>query len=404
MLCLNPRLCNVRRARFAFGDEEAGSRRIDARYDSRMRILVLGGYGNFGARICRALAQGAQAGVVAGGRNPQAAPADFAHRGIRTAAVDIASPRLVDALAAIGCDVVIHCAGPFQGQDYAVARHALAAGAHYIDLADGRDFVAGFPAALDGDARKAGRVAISGASTLPALSAAVVDALAGRLRTLKEIHTVIAPAQRAPRGAATIAGVMSYAGRPFDMLVGGAWTRHDGWGHVRRLESGPLGRRLSAVCDVPDLALFPQRYAGVETVTFRAALELGIQHRAIAALAALRRGGVAIPITGLIGMIESAARLFDHFGSSTGTGGMEVTVSGTSDTGAPLRLRWRVMAPDHHGPEIPCMPAILLARRLAAAADLGAGAHACMGFVQLADFAPEFDKWGMTTEVEEFAA
>ena len=369
-----------------------------------MRILVLGGYGNFGARICRALAQDAQSTVVAGGRNPQAAPADFANRGIRTALVDITSPRLVDALAAIDSDVVIHCAGPFQGQDYVVARHVLAAGAHYIDLADGRDFVAGFSAALDGVARKAGRVAISGASTLPALSAAVVDALAGRLRTLKEIHTVIAPAQRAPRGAATIAGVMSYAGRPFDMLVGGAWTCHHGWLAVRRLDPGPLGRRLSAVCDVPDLALFPQRYAGVATVTFRAALELGIQHRAIAALAALRRGGVAIAIDRLGGMMESAARLLDRFGSRTGTGGMEVTVSGTSATGAPLRLRWRVMAPDHHGPEIACMAAILLARRLAVAADLGVGAHACMGMLQLADFAPEFDRWGMTTEVEEITA
>ena len=369
-----------------------------------MRILVLGGYGNFGARICRALAQDAQTEVVAGGRNPQAAPPDFAGHGIRTAAIDIASPRMTETLAGIDCDVVIHCAGPFQGQDYAVARHALAAGAHYIDLADGRDFVAGFPAALDGYARKAGRVAITGASTLPALSAAVVDALAGRLRTLTEIHTVIAPAQRAPRGAATIAGVMSYAGRPFDMLVGGAWTRHHGWLAVRRLDPGPLGRRLSALCDVPDLALFPQRYAGVETVTFRAALELGIQHRAIAALAALRRGGVAIAIEGLGGMMESAARVLDHFGSSAGTGGMEVAVSGTSSTGAPLTLRWRVMAPDHHGPEIPCMAAILLARRLAASADLGVGAHACIGMVQLDEFAPEFDKWGMTTEVEEITA
>lgn len=369
-----------------------------------MRVLVLGGYGNFGARICLALAQDAGTEVVAGGRNPRAAPADFAMRGIRTAAIDIASPHLTEVFAGIDCGVVVHCAGPFQGQDYAVARHALAAGAHYIDLADGRDFVAGLAAALDGDARKAGRVAITGASTLPALSAAVVDALAGRFRTLAEIHTVIAPAQRAPRGAATIAGVMSYAGRPFDMLVGGAWTRRHGWLDVRRLEPGPLGRRLSAVCDVPDLALFPQRYAGVSTVTFRAALELGIQHRAIAALAALRRGGWAIPIERLGGLLESAARVLDRFGASSGAGGMEVTVSGVSTAGAPLVLRWRVMAPDNHGPEIPCMAAILLARRLTAAAGLGAGAHTCMGFVQLADFTPEFDKWGMTTEVEEITA
>jgi saccharopine dehydrogenase-like NADP-dependent oxidoreductase len=38
-------------------------------------------------------------------------------------------------------DSVIHTAGPFQGQDYAVARSAIAAGANYIDLADGRDLL-----------------------------------------------------------------------------------------------------------------------------------------------------------------------------------------------------------------------------------------------------------------------
>jgi len=39
---------------------------------------------------------------------------------------------------------VIHCAGPFQSQDYRVALAAMAAGAHYLDLADGRQFVARF--------------------------------------------------------------------------------------------------------------------------------------------------------------------------------------------------------------------------------------------------------------------
>jgi hypothetical protein len=44
----------------------------------------------------------------------------------------------------------------------------LAARAHYVDLADARDFVAGFEAALDGPARAASeRWAITGASSTP---------------------------------------------------------------------------------------------------------------------------------------------------------------------------------------------------------------------------------------------
>jgi hypothetical protein len=42
-----------------------------------------------------------------------------------------------------------------------------------------------------------------------------------------------------------------------------------------------FGRRLTAVCDVPDLALFPKRYPGVQSVTFRAALEVSCEHLAL---------------------------------------------------------------------------------------------------------------------------
>ena len=35
-----------------------------------MRIVVLGGYGNFGARICRALCERGGAEVIAAGRDP----------------------------------------------------------------------------------------------------------------------------------------------------------------------------------------------------------------------------------------------------------------------------------------------------------------------------------------------
>jgi saccharopine dehydrogenase-like NADP-dependent oxidoreductase len=68
-------------------------------------------------------------------------------------------------------------AGPFQGQDYEVAQAAARAGAHYIDLADGRRFVCDFAAALDAEFRSTGRTALSAASTVPALSSALVERL-----------------------------------------------------------------------------------------------------------------------------------------------------------------------------------------------------------------------------------
>ena len=363
-----------------------------------MRIVVLGGYGNFGARICRALAPDLSMTVIAAGRHPGATAAEFSALGIPAATLDIRASTFEESLRALNPALVIHCVGPFQGQDYRVAHAALACGAHYIDLSDGRDFVAGFGAALDGVARQANRLAVTGASTLPALSSATIDAYTTQFSVLKSIDTVIAPAQGAPRGTATLAGVLSYAGRPFQVWEQGAWCTQHGWQDIRKVDLGPVGKRYSAVCDVPDLALFPERYSGVNDVRFRAALEVGVQHVGIALLATLRRVGVNISINQLAPRMDAVATWLDAFG--TETGGMTVTLCGIGMDGKPHELRWHVLAPNNHGPEIPCMAAVLLARKLAAGTMNHVGAMPCMGFIALAEFAPEFAKWAMTTGTE----
>ena len=53
-------------------------------------------------------------------------------------------------MAALRPGLVIHTVGPFQQQDFAVAQAAIAAGAHYCDLADARRFVCGIGALVLG--------------------------------------------------------------------------------------------------------------------------------------------------------------------------------------------------------------------------------------------------------------
>src|SRR5262249_6783514 len=67
-------------------------------------------------------------------------------------------------LAALRPWLVVDAAGPFQDSDYALALAAVGAGAHYIDLSDGRAFVAAFPEALKAAALKARVTAVTGAS------------------------------------------------------------------------------------------------------------------------------------------------------------------------------------------------------------------------------------------------
>jgi hypothetical protein len=350
-----------------------------------MRVVVLGGAGNFGARIVCALKEEPGVEVLVAGRR---APV----------ALDLTHPGFPAALRALSPQIVIHCVGPFQGQDYRVAQASLAAGANYIDLADGRAFVAGFETANDGHARTCGRTAITGASTLPALSSAVVDHLCGSLARPDSMEIAIAPGQRAPRGVATLRAVFSYLGRPVRIWNEGQWQTRTGWMDLRRV---PLtfGNRWSALCDVPDLEMFPQRYSPVRTVQFHAALEFAIQHGVLWALAGLTRLGVPIPMGRCAKMLHRAAGWFDRFAGPWG--GMRVSVVGRLADGAQVRRTWQLRAPASDGPEIPCMAAILLARRMLRGEAFAPGARVCMGLLSLEAFAPEFARWRMETSISE---
>jgi len=365
-----------------------------------MRTVVLGGYGNFGARICRALAGDDLIQVIAAGRNPEQhfrnAPMDAR---IARARLDLNSVGFSAQLRRLAPDVVIHCAGPFQRQDYRVAQAAIAAGAHYLDLADGRQFVARFAEHNDAAARAAKVSAISGASTLPALSSAVIDSMAGRLYKVDEIQIAIARGQRAPRGKATIASVLSCAGRPFKWLSGGVWTEAWGWQELRRLRFAGLGARWGAACDVPDLELLPEWYPGVKTVEFRAALELSSEQLALWFAALLRRRGLPLPIERWARPLDMLAHLLGVFGGERSA--MLVTFLGSRAGGAGVRVEWHLTADANHGPEIPCMAAILLARKLARVDSLPRGAFPCLGFLTLAEFEQEFAKWRIRTVLRE---
>ena len=365
-----------------------------------MRVLVLGGYGNFGARICRALVRHHAYEVLAAGRDPETgnrrAGLDARVRSVR---LDIAAPGFAAALAALSPEIVIHCAGPFQGQDYRVALASIAAGAHYVDLADGREFVARFAESVDPAARAAHVLAVSGASSVPALSSAVADHLAAGFRYLHDVQIAIAPGQRAPRGAATIASVFSYAGRSIKWLSGGVWTQAHGWQNLARMRFAGLGTRWAAACDVPDLELFPARYAGVQTVEFRAALELRIQHIALWVAAAMRRAGVPLPMHRWAGPMDRISSLMDWFGSERG--GMLVSVRGIRSDGQLGRVEWHLTADANRGPEIPCMAALLMTHKIATGGVSARGAYPCMGFLSLEEFAPEFSRWGINSVIEE---
>src|SRR5215212_5180692 len=137
-------------------------------------ILVVGGAGAFGQRFVDGLLATTDATVIVGGRTLHRQQG-FVEKLRRIYGKDRVEAMRIDRNAAFAglqaakAFCVVEAAGPFQGAEPHLARAAIAAGCHYVDLADARDFVMRF-GALNGEARAAGVLAVTGASSTPALS------------------------------------------------------------------------------------------------------------------------------------------------------------------------------------------------------------------------------------------
>jgi len=349
-------------------------------------VLVLGGYGNFGAYISRALAQDENIRLLIGGRNLEKAQALAVALGLparRGQYMDAEVTTLASELLGLGVNTVIHTAGPFQGQDYRVAQACIDAGCHYIDLADGRDFVAGI-GTLHASARAAGVLVTSGASSVPALSSAVIDTMLPEFSRIDEIRHAIASGAKTP-GLATLRSVLGYCGKPFARLQDGLRQTVYGWQdlHARQYPA-PIGKRWLGSCDVPDLELFPSRYPGVRTVTFHAGLGIPASHLSAWALSWLVRWGWLDNLASWTKPLQWISCCLEKLG--TGDSAMHVELTGLGRNGQPLMRTWHILAANHAGPNIPCGAAIALTRKLARGESLAVGAMPCMGLVTLDEY------------------
>ena len=357
-----------------------------------LRVVVLGGYGLFGRRLCARLALRTGLHLWVAGRDAAKAGqvvsrlAPSACASLQALSLDAQASDLTARLKVLQADVLVHAAGPFQGQAYDVARACIAARLHYIDLADGRDFVSGI-GVLDAAARQAGVAVLSGASSVPALSSAVVDVLVEGLLQVDLIDIGISPGNRTERGLSTLQAVLSYCGQalpPFHSAPRHGWS-----GSWRHRYPAPVGERLLSPCDVPDLTLLPARYAGQPAVRFGAGLELRLLHRGMNLMAWMTRRGFVRDWQRFSPLLWRVAEACKHWGSDAGA--MHVAVQGRLASGEPVQRQWSLVAAQDHGPYVPTLAASALVRRLQQGLSLPPGAQPCVGVLTLQDFGAEVE-------------
>ncbi len=362
------------------------------------RVVIVGGAGVFGRRLAEGLRATADAYIILAGRSLERAQQAAADIGVQEAITLDRTRANIDDIRSLRADLIIDAAGPFQGADLRFARAVIRAGAHYLDLADARDFVAAFPS-LDAVAREHGVTAITGASSTPALTHAVLDTLCAGWRRLDIVRAGIAPANKMDRGAAVMKAILTWVGAPVRVFEAGAWRDRIGWSDCGVIDVPRLGRRRFALADVPDLDLVPARYAPRDTALFMAGLELSLMQRGMEIFGTLRRWGLIRDPVRWAEMLRIAGGFLLPFGSDRG--GMIVEALGRGSDNQPVFARWSMFAPKGRGPYTPTFAALLMAQRIIAGGALLPGARACVGMLRLDEFDTVFARHGFTTQIEE---
>lgn len=357
------------------------------------QVLILGGYGNFGTRIATELTKDNISIIIAGRdfHKAQVLQDNLKQYGatVSIAAFD-ATQEFAKQLTTLKPEIVINTIGPFQTADFTIPTICAEHGVHYLDLADARDFVTGITS-LDALAKEKNVLVVSGASTVPGLSSAVLDHYLPRFFQLNSLIYGISPGQKAPRGLATTESILTYLGKPLKPW-GNDQEHHYGWQDIYRQDYPELGKRWMANCDVPDLDLFKDRY-GLKEIRFSAGMESSALHLGMWLVSHLVRLGLPLNLSKHAQSLLSFSHAFDWLG--TPDGGMHMIMKGIDKAGKPLEIKWFLVAKNNDGPQIPCVPAIILAKKLIQDKLKIRGAMPCVGLVTLDEFTKEIQNFAI---------
>lgn len=362
-------------------------------------VVVLGGYGGAGRRLCRELLARTDARVAVAGRDARKAvelsaeldrafPGRAEARTVDTSQADSLSPALE------GARVVV--AATTSAPDAPrVASAALDAGADYVDLF----FAPATPGRLAPHAERArelGRVLVTQGGFHPGLPAVYARRGAAFLDRYDSARVAFVMHERVedPRSIAEIVDMV--ADFHADVWDGGAWRRA-GSNDALRVDFGPdFGRRTCWPMDLAEMRELPAklglRQAGVYVAGFNAFTDYVVFP--LAALSfALRRG--------LLRDFWARALAFgiNRF-SRTPEGVVFVLLADGLAGGKPTRLEWRTTCDSAYGFTV--LPVVSCIGQLLDGTSARPGLH-CMGLlVDPERTLDDLARWGVRHELRRF--
>ncbi|WP_434724650.1 DUF4166 domain-containing protein [Mesorhizobium sp. RIZ17] len=358
-----------------------------------MKLLIVGGYGTFGGRIVQLLENEPRLELIIAGRSLAKAAAYCKGRGDTKARL---APAAFDrdgdlgAQLALAPDIVVDASGPFQAYGegrYRLIEACIEARIHYLDLADGSEFVAGV-AGFDAAARAAGILVLSGVSSFPVLTAGVVRRLSAGMARVDTIRGGIAPSPFAGVGENVIRAIASYAGRPVRLLRDDRPAEGYPLTEQMRYTIAPPGRvpvrnTLFSLVDVPDLRALQALWPEASTIWMGAGPVPEVLHRALIGLAWLARIGLIRSLSPLAPLMHWAT---NRLSWGEHRGGMFVAAEGADEAGKPIKRSWHLLAEGDDGPLIPSMAVAAIVRKALDGRMPAPGARAAVGDVELEDY------------------
>lgn len=355
-----------------------------------MRVLVVGGTGGFGLQICRNLIEDGHAVTAAGRNADKGRDAERVLPGLGFLRLDRDCVLAADLE---GYDIVVDAAGPFHNQPARLALTCIVAGKHYVDISDAREFC-GRMVDLDSEARRSGVTIVTGASSTPALSDAVVRELAADMEDPISVDIAISASNRAAFGRSVLLSMLSAAGRPF--------TRSDGTGgfsmtNPRRLlierDGETIIDRTVLEVETPD----QDHLSHAPHVRFHAGGEMRLHNLAMQAIALMVKRDYVPDGTVFLGLANLARSLTGRRGS--GLSAMEVSITGKREEQG-IRRRWTLVARNDMGPLIPALVVPLVVKRISEG-KLPTGAMAATGILGSEEILSRMPDGSVDTRIEE---